>query len=100
METGSTFLTKTLETSPTGEPWNKENLSGLAVAPLTAPAKKIGCVKVTRPDSHAGLWCLSKLAGFDLAAEFDGCEVGETITIEYVLMTQDEIDALPEFEGW
>lgn len=60
----------------------------------------IKCVKVTRPDSHAGLWCLSTLKGFSLEDEFDGTDVGETITIEYCELTQEEIDALPEFPGW
>lgn len=33
-------------------------------------------------------------------AEFDGSEDGDRITIELASMTQAEIDALPEFEGW
>lgn len=60
---------------------------------------KIKMVKVRRPElgDH---WCASHLQGFDLAAEFDGAEIGEKIEIELCEMTQEEIDAMPEFEGW
>ncbi len=63
-------------------------------------ARKIPCVKVTRPETHAGLWCVYRLASFSAADEFDGAEVGEMITMELCEMTQAELDALPEFTGW
>ena len=33
-------------------------------------------------------------------AEFDGAEIGDSITLTLGEMTEEEISKLPEFEGW
>ncbi len=66
-----------------------------------AVEKKIPCVKVARPESHGPkLWCAYPLAAFSASDEFDGAEDGESITLTYCEMTQEALDALPEFDGW
>ncbi len=66
--------------------------------------KKIPCVKETRSDASG--YCMwrvdpgANVSAFDIHAVFDGCEVGETVTLEYCEMTEAELEALPEFEGW
>lgn len=63
--------------------------------------EKIRCVAVTRPETHGPhLHCVYRLSGFDAAAEFDGADEGESITLTLKMMTEDEIDALPDFNGW
>jgi len=62
-------------------------------------ATKIRCVKIRRPDSHGQMWCCVRLE-HSLADEFDGAEPGERIEVEYCELTQEEFDALPEFNGW
>jgi hypothetical protein len=57
-------------------------------------------LKVERPDSHPGMYCVSPLQGFDIQAEFDSSEVGEIIYLELVEMTDEEFQALGEFDGW
>ena len=61
---------------------------------------KIKMVKVRRPELGGYQWCASHLKGFDLSAEFEDDEIGARIEIELCEMTQTEIDAMPEFEGW
>lgn len=61
---------------------------------------KIPCVKVTRPDTHVGLYCLYRLSGFSAADELDGAEDGESIVLTYCEMTPEELEALPDFGGW
>ena len=63
-------------------------------------ATKVPCAKIRRPDSHGNIWCLVQLKGFNLRDEFDGAEIGERLEIEYCELTQQELDDLPEFEGW
>jgi hypothetical protein len=67
---------------------------------MVSVAEKVKCVKVRRPDSHGNMWCICQMKGYAIADEFDGAEVGERIELEYCEMTQEELDALPEFEGW
>jgi hypothetical protein len=62
--------------------------------------EKVKVVIISRPEIHPGLSCTSRLEGFDLAEEFDGAEVGESVVATYGEMTEVELDALPEFEGW
>ncbi len=66
--------------------------------------KKIPCVKETRPDMDDGrnscMWRLDKPYTLLLEDLFDGAEVGEKVVLEYCEMTEAELDALPEFEGW
>lgn len=61
--------------------------------------KKIRCVIERRPatGNDSCTWPLNAIAISDL---FDGAEPGELVTLEYSEMTQAELDALPEFEGW
>lgn len=66
----------------------------------TDRSAQIQCVKVTRPDTHGGQYCVFPLAGFSAADEFDGAEIGESITLTLCAMTEAEFDALPEFNGW
>ena len=76
-------------------------ISPQAVRGIMSVEPKIPYVKVTRPDSHGekyGCWCA--LSGFSAADEFDGAEIGERITLELCELTQAEIDAMPEFNGW
>lgn len=61
--------------------------------------RKVPCVKVTRPDI-GDMWCLYRLAQFSAADELDGAEIGEKVVMELCEMTDEEINALPEFEGW
>lgn len=61
---------------------------------------KIACVEVTRPDTHAGLFCIYRLAGFSAADELDGEEEGGSIVLTLRLMTPEELEALPDFDGW
>lgn len=60
-------------------------------------------IKVTRSDTPGSY--IQPLA--DLAAvidgEFDGIDwmdAGTTICLEVVVMTEEEYEALPEFDGW
>jgi hypothetical protein len=32
--------------------------------------------------------------------EFDGAEIGETIVLTYCEMTEEDLEEMPEFEGW
>jgi hypothetical protein len=62
---------------------------------------KIPCVKLTRPDLDGGrASCIYEMHQFSAADEFVGAEIGEKLQLEYIEMTREEIDALPEFEGW
>ena len=61
---------------------------------------KLCCVEVTRPDTHPGTFCVWKFNDFDLAAEMDGSEVGDRITLKYVELTDEEFDDLGDFDGW
>ena len=61
---------------------------------------KIPYIEVTRPDTHAGLYCLWPLANFSAADEMDGAEEGESITLTLRFLTPQEVKDLPDFEGW
>lgn len=56
-------------------------------------------LKMTRPDVRLDHWCIVGL-NHSLQDEFEGAEVGDSICIEVVEMTDEEFKALPEFEGW
>jgi hypothetical protein len=64
------------------------------------PDEKIPCIKEMRPATGKGacVWRLEDVP--DLADLFDGAGVGERVVFEYCEMTEAELDALPEFEGW
>lgn len=62
------------------------------------PTKKV-MYRVERPDVSPGLSCIYKTFG-EVEAEFDGAEVGETIQVEIVEMTDEEFEELGDFEGW
>ena len=36
----------------------------------------------------------------EVESEFDGAELGDSITVTLQSMTQEQLDALPDFEGW
>jgi hypothetical protein len=55
--------------------------------------------KVTHPDS-GGDFCVFKDWNNLRDAEFDGAEVGDVISIELIEMTDEEFDALGDFQGW
>jgi hypothetical protein len=59
----------------------------------TVSAKKR--VIAVRPKG-ATAWCY----GNDLSELYDYMEIGEIVEVKLVEMTQAEIDAMPEFEGW
>jgi hypothetical protein len=61
--------------------------------------KKIPCVIERRPATGNDS-CTWSLSGIDISDLFDGAEPGEIVTLEYCEMTQEELDAMPEFEGW
>ena len=42
----------------------------------------------------------SEAARMDIGAMFEGCEPGDGYTMRVVEMTREELDALPEFEGF
>jgi hypothetical protein len=67
----------------------------------TMDTSKIPCVKLTRPDLDNGRTsCILEMHQFSASDEFAGAEIGEKLQLEYIEMTREEIDALPEFGGW
>jgi len=67
---------------------------------IDTPKKMIRCLKVTRPECGRQ-WCVYRMdRPMELLSEFDGADIGETITVELCEMTEQELDDLPEFEGW
>lgn len=54
---------------------------------------------VTRTD-YPGNSCTYRDGGTLIDAEFDGAEAGDSIQITLLDMTAEQLDALPEFEGW
>ena len=67
---------------------------------LGGTMKKILCAKETRPDTGTD-WCVWRLDKIgQLADMLDGAEAGEKILLEICEMAEDELAALPEFEGW
>jgi len=59
---------------------------------------KVRVFKVTRPDTNQ--CCIYRDGATLIDGEFDGAEIGDTITIELLEMTEDDLEKLPEFEGW
>ena len=55
---------------------------------------------MTRQDSTPGSTCVWKINDFDLSAETEGMEIGEKIVLEYAELTDEEFDALGDFNGW
>jgi hypothetical protein len=54
--------------------------------------------RVTRPDMGNN-FCLFR--EWDaVECEFDGAEDGDVIHVQLVMMTDEEYDNLPDFEGW
>lgn len=54
---------------------------------------------VTRPD-FGKQYCVYRTWEAVKDGEFDGAEDGETIYVTMKMMTPEELDALPDFEGW
>ena len=63
-------------------------------------SEKFKVVRIQRPDTHGQMSCVMPLKGFQLEDEFDGAEVGESVTATYEEMTPEEFEALGEFTGW
>lgn len=62
--------------------------------------KKIPCVREFRPDVGGNSFCVWPLKTVSIEDLFDGADPDEKVLLEYCEMTQDELDALPDFEGW
>jgi hypothetical protein len=60
--------------------------------------KKLRVFKVFRPDLSGQCWIAREFSVIE--NEFDGAEPGDKIIIEITEVTDDEINKLPEFEGW
>ena len=60
----------------------------------------IPCVEITRPAASPGMYCIWRLSEFDITSELDDLEDGAEIVVKLRLMTEEEINALPDFEGW
>jgi hypothetical protein len=57
--------------------------------------------KLRIPEAGGNKWCaFSANARDGLMAEIELLEIGDHLEIEACEMTQEEVDALPEFEGW
>jgi uncharacterized protein (DUF2147 family) len=54
---------------------------------------------VTRPDCGKN-FCVYRTWEAVKDGEFDGAEDGDTIYVTQKTMTQNELDNLPDFEGW
>lgn len=63
-------------------------------------AEKKPYLKVSRPDSHGSQFCVWPWGTDVIENEMDGMEIGDTITVELVEMTEEEFRDLGEFEGW
>lgn len=61
---------------------------------------KLVCIQVTRPDTHAGMFCVWKASEFSAVDEFDGAEEDEQVVLTLKFMTDEEFVALGDFEGW
>jgi hypothetical protein len=58
-------------------------------------------VEIRRPDSHGMKYvCVSDLKSFSLQDEYDGAEPGEVLHLTLVELTDEELLALGDFEGW
>jgi hypothetical protein len=62
---------------------------------------KIPCVIVTRPDTP-GNSCTYKWASASaiIDNELDDSEDGDSILLTFKMLEDEEVDALPYFEGW
>ena len=54
---------------------------------------------VTRPD-FGKKFCIYRTWEDVKEGEFDGAEEGETIHVTMKMMTPEELEELPDFEGW
>ncbi len=61
--------------------------------------KKIKVYAVTKPD-YPGNSCTYRDGATVIDGEFLGAEVGDSITVTLLEMTEDQFDNLAEFEGW
>lgn len=56
--------------------------------------------RVERPDVANGRFCVFRDSATLADAELENGEIGETIIVKIVEMTDAEFEALGEFEGW
>ncbi len=62
-------------------------------------SERVRVFRVMRPDMGNVSW-ISRDWETIADAEFDGAEAGDRITVEVAYMTEQELEKLPEFEGW
>lgn len=55
--------------------------------------------KVTRKDSGE-MFCIYRDGATLVDSEFSDAETGDLIEVTLIEMTEEELDALPEFDGW
>lgn len=55
--------------------------------------------KIERADYPGQCWVSRDLATVQ-DAEFDGVDIGDSITITLVELSEEQLAAAPEFEGW
>ncbi len=67
-----------------------------------AVEKRILCLKESHPDVDDGrtscIWRMDVKG--NLETILDGAEPGDRIILDVVEMTEADLEALPEFEGW
>ena len=56
-------------------------------------------IKISRENMGNYVQPFAKIANV-VDAEFDGAEIGDTIQLELIEMTEEEYQRLPEFQGW
>jgi len=61
--------------------------------------KLVRVYTVTRKD-YPGNSCTYRDAGTLIDGEFDGAEIGDSISITLGQMTEHQLENLPDFEGW
>ena len=62
--------------------------------------KIVNAYVVTRLDYAPGNSCTYRDGATLIDAEFDGAEEGDSIVITLKRMTEDQLEKLPDFEGW
>lgn len=60
---------------------------------------KVMCYKLIPPKRLSSGFII-ETEGFDMNVWLDGCEAGDIWTVEVVEMSEDELEKLPEFEGF
>jgi hypothetical protein len=61
--------------------------------------KKVKAYKVTRAD-YPGASCTYSDGETLIDCEFNGAEIGDSIIVTLLEMTEEQLEMLPEFTGW